>query len=152
MDKQKILFFGSSLVVLGTIFLLATGSRLLTLALDWPVAIPLGTFITWAGMICLPLAIHSGIDELQRPTGTLNKILLTMLRAALFMAILWVPISYFLAGNMSFTFSDKASFQGSLVAMQWFWRLSYGIAVTPVMVLLIYWLSLLARKRSDRLS
>jgi len=116
------------------------------MALDAKNSIPLGTWITWAGMISLPLTVYWGIIEFRKPTKKLNKILSRLLKTTITLGVLWLPISFFLAGNLSFTFSEKLSFQGGQAAMRWFWRLSYGIAITTVMILATYWLSILKKK------
>ena len=150
MDSSRIWFFASVVVALSTMFLLITGSPLLTLALDRGNSIPLGTFITWAGMISLPLSIYWGAGELRNPTGALNRALSIFLRIVLVLAILWVPISYLLAGNLSFSFSETVSFQGGQTAMKWFWRLSYGIGVGSLLILVAYWVSLLLFRMNGR--
>ena len=129
------------------IILLFTGSSLLTLALDKDQTIPLGTLITWTGMISLPLTIYWGISELRKPRSKLNQILSIFLKIILILGILWVPISYLLAGNLSFSFSEKETFQGGQDAMRWFWRLSYGIGIGAIMIVIVYWISLIFRKK-----
>ena len=146
MDKRKIWFFGSLIVTFSTIIFLIIGSSLLTMSLDNSNSIPIGNVITWAGIISLPLAIYFGVEELRKPNGKLNKILASFLKATFILAILWVPISYFLSGNLSFFFSEKESFQGGQTAMKWFWVLSYGIGLGAIVTLFIYWISLLFRK------
>lgn len=126
--------------------LLVTGSSLLTIALDDKKLIPFGTLITWAGMISLPLTIYWGIKELRKPTIKLNKILAGFLKLIIILGILWVPISFLLAGNLSFSFSEKESFQGGQVAMKWFWRLSYGIGIGAILTISTFWISLLFKK------
>lgn len=150
MDRRKVWFCVSLTVTLTVTVLLVTGSPLLTVALDNDDTIPLGTFITWAGMMALPLTIWWGVRELRNPAGNLNTFLARFLTAILILAILWVPISYLLAGNLSFSFSEKESFQGGQTAMKWFWYLSYGIAVGSILILLIYWTSLLFTKGSRK--
>ena len=145
-NKRKIWFFSSLTVAVSVIILLVTGSPLLTMPLGYTDAIPLGTLITWAGMISLPLSIYWGIGEFRQPRGTLNQVLSVILKVLLVLAILWVPIAYFLAGNLSFTFSEKETFQGGQTAMKLFWVLSYGIGGGAIFTLLIYWISLLLRK------
>ncbi len=146
MNKRGIWFFGSLIVTLSTMILLVTGSPILTIALDKANSVPAGTFITWAGMIALPLSIYWGIKELRMPSRKVNRILSWILKIIISLAILWVPISYVLAGNLSFTFSEKVTFQGGQDAMQWFWRLSYGIGIGTIITLIAYWISLLFKK------
>ena len=116
------------------------------MALDDKQTIPFGNLITWAGMISLPLTIYWGIKELRKPTTKLNKILAGFLKVVIILGILWVPISYLLAGNLSFSFSEKESFQGGQLAMRWFWRLSYGIGIGAILTIAVYWISLLFKK------
>lgn len=147
MKKRKIYFFGALILTLCTIVLLVTGSPVLSLALVNDSSIPFGTLITWPGMISLPLTIYWGIEEMRIPTGKLNKILSGFLKLMIISGILWVPISFLLAGNLSFSFSEKEIFQGGQLAMRWFWRFSYGIVIGTILTLIIYWLSLLFTKK-----
>lgn len=146
MNRRKIYFFSFMIATLFTISLLITGSSLLTIALDDEQTIPLGTFITWSGMISLPLTIYWGVKELRKPSRRLNRILSGFLKIIITLGILWVPISYLLAGNISFTFSERESFQGGQVAMKWFWYLSYGIGIGAILTITIYWISLLFKR------
>jgi hypothetical protein len=133
-------------MTLSTIILLITGSSLMTMALDNDKTIPSGTLITWIGMISFPLTIYWGVSELRKPTTKLNKALAGFLKVIIILGILWAPISYFLAGNLSFSFSEKESFQGGQTAMKWFWLLSYGIGMGAILTLIIYWISLAFNK------
>jgi hypothetical protein len=146
MNKRKIYFYSALILTLSVIILLVTGSSLLTIPLDKDESIPLGTLITWTGMISLPLTIYWGIKELRKPSGKLNRILSGFLKIIIVLGILWVPISYLLAGNLSFSFSEKETFQGGQDAMRWFWRLSYGIGIGAILTIATYWISLLFKK------
>ena len=146
MNRRKIWFFSSLNVTFFTIISLVTGSPLLMIALDDSNSIPLGTFITWAGMIALPLSVYWGIKELRKPSKKLNRILAGFIKIIIILGILWVPISYLLAGNLSFSFSEKETFQGGQNAMKWFWRLSYGIGIGSILTIIIYWISLIFKK------
>ncbi|NND10655.1 MAG: hypothetical protein HKN96_05565 [Flavobacteriaceae bacterium] len=138
MKKNEIWFYISLIVLLTTIILLLTGSSLLTFALDKEDSIPLGSFITWAGLISLPLTLYWGIKELRNPTTKAYGYLAKTIKIVILIAVLWVPISYLLAGNLSFNFSEKASFQGGQIAMKWFWGLSFGIPVATLLTLIIH--------------
>ena len=146
MNKRKIYFYSAVILTIGVITLLLTGSSLLTMALNSYETIPFGTIITWTGMISLPLTIYWGIKELRKPSNKLNRILSRFLKIIIISGILWVPISYLLAGNLSFSFSEKETFQGGQDAMRWFWRLSYGIGIGAILTLIAYWISLLFKK------
>jgi hypothetical protein len=146
MNRSKVWFFAALIVTFSALILLVTGSSLLTMSLDQSNTVPLGNLITWAGMISLPLAIYWGIRDLRHPSGILNNFLSRLLKITLAMAILWVPLSYLLAGNLSFSFSEKETFQGGQSAMKWFWGFSYGIGIAAISTVLIYWISLLFKK------
>lgn len=146
MNKRKIYFYSALILTIGVIVLLVTGSSLLILALNSNGTIPFGTLITWTGMISLPLTIYWGIKELRKPTNGLNRILSGFLKVIIVLGILWVPISYLLAGNLSFSFSEKETFQGGQDAMRWFWQLSYGIGIGAILIISTYWISLLFKK------
>ena len=147
MNKRKTYFYTALILTLSVIILLVTGSSLLTMSLSSDQSIPLGTFITWAGMVSLPLTIYWSVKELRNPTKKINIILSAFLKIIIAFGILWVPIAYLLSGNLSFTFSEKETFQGGQAAMRWFWRLSYGIGVGSLLTIITYWISLLFRKR-----
>ncbi len=138
MDKRRYWFFSSILIFIITIILLITGSSLLTTPLDKNNSIPLGTFITWTGLISLPLALYWGIKELRKPEGRLYTYLSIILKVTGVLAVLWMPICYLLAGNISFTFSEKESFQGGQLAMKWFWGFSYSLAIIPLVIFIIH--------------
>ena len=143
MNKRKTYFYSALVLTISVIILLVTGSSLLTIALDSEGSIPPGNLITWIGMISLPLTIYWGIKDLRKPSGKLNRTLSSLLKIIIILGILWVPISYLLAGNLSFTFSEKETFQGGQEAMKWFWRLSYGIGIGAVLTITTSWISLL---------
>jgi hypothetical protein len=145
-NKRKTYFFCALIVTISALALLITGSSLLTMALDKKKTIPLGTFITWSGIISLPVTIYWGIKELRQPSKKRNIVLARFLKIIIILGILWVPISYLLAGNLSFSFSNKESFQGGQYAMRWFWRLTYGIGIGAILILIIYWITLLFNK------
>lgn len=146
MNRRRIYFYSYLILTLIVIILLVTGSSLLTIALDYNKSIPLGTLITWTGMISLPLTIYWGLKELRKPSSKPNRILSGILKIIIIFGILWVPISYLLAGNLSFSFSERESFQGGQIAMRWFWYLSYGIGLGAVAILFTYWISLLFKR------
>ena len=147
MKNRNIYFYSSTIITIAVITLLTTGSSLLTIALDNDKKIPLGTFITWAGIISLPLSIYWGIKEMRIPSTKFNKIISKLLKTVIIFAILWVPISYLLAGNLSFSFGEKETFQGGQTAMKLFWYLSYGTAIGTILCLILYWISLLFKNR-----
>jgi hypothetical protein len=116
------------------------------MALDTKNSKPFGSIIAWAAMISLPMTVYWGSKELRKPSTKLNKILAGFLKLIIILGILWLLISFLLAGNLSFTFSVKESFQGEQVAMKCFWYLSYGIGVGTIAIISTYWTSLFFKK------
>jgi len=129
------------MVFLIALYLLATGSPLLTATLNETNGIPLGTFITWIGLLSLPTSIFLGVKQLRMPNSRFYQFLAIILKISILLAILWVPVSYLLAGNLSFSFSEKETFRGGQLAMIWFWRYAYGIVILPLGILIAHLIS-----------
>jgi len=146
MNKRSIWYYGSLVVMLLTIYLLITGSSILTRPLYSNSTVPFGTIITWAGIIALPLSIYWGINNLRNPSSSFHKYLTACLKLLFVLAILWVPICYLLSGNLSFSFTETDTFRGGQSAMRWFWIISYATAIGPILLLITYWLSTVFKK------
>ena len=140
--NNKVYFIGLLSLLLIVILLLVTGSDILLIEIGKGSSIPLGTFITWIGMIAFPCAIYFGSNRLREPKSRFYFFLSVILKGLIVVAIMWVPVSYFLAGNIAFTFSEKETFRGGQLAMRWFWIYSYSVAVGPILFLLVYWISM----------
>ena len=138
MRNRKAWFIGSLIILITTSILLITGSSILTLSLAKDSNVPLGTFITWIGFISLPMTLLLGIKRLENPKESKNKIMANALKTCIVLSILWVPISYFLAGNISFTFTEKAEFRGGQLAMNLFWYYNYFLVGAPLLLIGIY--------------
>jgi len=126
--------------------LLPTASPLLTVSFDRENTIPLGTFITWAGLIAMPLSIYLSIKELRLPTKSVSETLSVLIKIIILLAVLWVPVSFALGGNICFIFTEKAAFQGSQEALRWFWQITYAILIGALSVLFLYCFSMLFTK------
>lgn len=147
MKNRKRWFIGSLVILAAAAFLLITGSSILVISISRTPFIPLGTFITWLGLISLPLSIYSGIGNLRDPSRRIDKYFASILTGLIILSVLWAPICYFLAGNFSFSFTEKGEFQGGQLAMSIFWYFSYFMAAAPVMLWIIYGIISFLRKR-----
>ncbi len=134
MKNRKLWFTISIIVFITASILLITGSSLMTLSLSQEANIPLGTFITWLGMISLPLSLYFGIGRLREPVSTTYKYLSYFLKGLIGLGVLWVPICFLLAGNIAFNFTEKAEFQGGQTAMRIFWYYSYALVCAPLLL------------------
>lgn len=137
-EMKKIPFFISLMLTLLVILIFIFCPHLLTFALDKNNSIPLGTFITWLGFISYTLTFYFGIKRLQSPKKSHEKVLAYVLKSIIFLAILWIPISYLLAGNMTFTFTESITFQGGQQAMKLFWYFIYFLTIGPLVISSIY--------------
>lgn len=146
MSKRNIWFIVSLVTFMAAIALLATGSPWLELTLLKDPYLPLGTLSTWFGMIAIPLAIYWGSRVFRHPENLMDRFLAKAIKAVLFLAVLWGPICFLLAGNLAFNFSEVDRFQGGQTAMRWFWRYSYGIPIASITLLFTYWIHLLLQR------
>ncbi len=147
MTTRRLLFILALIVFIVTLVLLITGSKLLLISLSSTQNIPSGTFITWLGLIALPASILLGVNRLYMPKTRLDRLFSKLLLLPLVLAILWVPISYLLAGNLSNTFSEKAVFQGGQDAMKLFWIFTYSIPVLSLGLFLLFGIFSAFRKK-----
>ena len=146
MNKRRIRFWASLVVLMIVLVLLYTGSPLLEYSLKDTPYIPAGTLITWLGMTAVPLSVYWGCKGLREPKATIRKYLAAFLKLILLLAVLWAPICFLLAGNWAYNFSESSGFQGGQEAMRWFWRLSYSIPIASLLVLIAYCVLALTQK------
>ncbi|MEM6517034.1 MAG: hypothetical protein AAF688_12685, partial [Bacteroidota bacterium] len=128
----------------------ASRSSLLVLALDKNDSVPLGTFITWAGLIALPLMCYWSAADFRNPKNTIQKVFSGLIKLVISLAVLWVPISYVLSGNLAFNFSETSTFKGGQSAMKLFWVLTYGIVLATTLIMLSHFLTLIFKKLINR--
>ena len=140
MNKQKSYFLVALSITIFVLALLLTGSSLLNYNLSKSGAIPLGTFITWIGLVALSLSVYWGVRPLRQPHNLMYRRLSLVLKVAIGLAVLWVPVSFALAGNISFNFSTKHGFLGGQEAMRIFWGYTYGIAIGALLPLVGHWI------------
>lgn len=140
MKNRKTWLILSIIVTLISFFLLISGSKLLTVLLIKKMQLPIGTITTWFGFIGLSLSVYLGIKNLRTPQNWMEKLLSQQLKISLLLSIFWILISYSLAGNLTFTFSESVTFQGGQSAMKIFWVLNYAIVIIPLLTLFSYFI------------
>jgi hypothetical protein len=119
-----------------TIALLAFSSSVLVTAIT--PTLPAGTIITWLGLMAVPSMLYFGIKEFRNPSTPFLRSLRWALTADLLMAILWIPISYALAGNLAFNFGHAKTGQGSVEAGELFWMFTYSIPLLAISITIVY--------------
>ncbi|MCX2718131.1 hypothetical protein [Lentiprolixibacter aurantiacus] len=147
MKRTSYWFIGALIVFCLACYFLVTGSSVLLLSLSESNNIPLGTIITWLGIISIPLLFYFGVRRLRDPITKTERVFSILLKLSICLALLWVPISYLLAGNLSFSFSEKATFQGGQLAMKAFWFNAYFTAAAPVVLGIMFGLISLFQKK-----
>lgn len=147
MRKRWFLFWLSIIVIIVVAILLLSGSEILVKPVLKDSTIPWGTLLTWLGMVALPSAIYLGLKKIHKPITNTESFIRIALKTTIWLAILWVPISYLLSGNLAFTFSNKPGFQGGQTAMKLFWYYNIYLVVYPLVLLLIYFFYRLFSKK-----
>ncbi len=147
MSVRRLLFILALIIFIVTLVLLMTGSKWLVISLSDTKNIPSGTFITWLGLIALPTSIILGVNSLYFPKNKRDRLFKKIMLFAVILAVIWFPVSYLLAGNISFSFTEKAVFQGGQDAMRWFWRYTYGIPIFSLGTFLLYGILSAFRKK-----
>ena len=148
MKHSKFWFIVSLIIFIVVGYLLISGSALLTFSLSPNANIPLGTFITWLGLVAIPFVFYFSIRRLREPQSKSDRAFALILKVLIGLAVLWIPVSYLLAGNISFSFTEKAEFQGGQLAMRLFWFNAYFTAAAPIALGITYGLYTLFRKKS----
>ena len=75
--------------------------------------LPFGTLITWVGITMFPLSILMGIRFIRKPTSEVYRFYKRVLFVFTLLGVAWGGISYLLAGNWTYTFSNDETFRGS---------------------------------------
>ena len=117
---------------LASLWLLVTGSPLLLLTVSERMGLPLGTPVTWMGMVALVLMVRFGFAGLRSPVSRADRVYRSLWRLSLALALLWPLAGYGLAGNWAFMFSAGEGFRGGQVAMRLFWFNSVAVVVLPL--------------------
>ncbi|MEE4246510.1 MAG: hypothetical protein V2I33_13960 [Kangiellaceae bacterium] len=133
-----ILFLICSGFLIGSISLLVGAPNLLTIRLSESINLPVGTITTWLGLIALPSMFLLGIDKVYNATTTLYLIWKRALSVLILFSVMWLPISFMLAGNLAFTFSNVGSFQGGQTAMKIFWLMNYLLVTLPLILSIVF--------------
>lgn len=136
-------------ITLVAIYLLATGSSLLNKVPFNSVPMPFGNIVTAAGMLSLPLSIFFGFESIRNPKTRSEQVIANGIKLNIAVAACWIPVSYLLAGNLTFSFTGTPAFQGGQQAMRIFWTNSALIICLPLLCLLGYALMKLVRKRGE---
>jgi hypothetical protein len=132
-------------------YLLATASPWLLVEPVRSSGFPLGTLVAWAGIASLPTASLLGFHQFLSRQARLARASRTLMIVLLVLCACWGFVSYALAGNWAFNFSDQSdSFQGSVAASELFRAYSLSIVVMTLLAsAAIFAMALFSNRKSD---
>ena len=117
-----------------SVYLLATASPWLLAESARLPGLPFGTLVTWMGIVSLPIASFSGFRELLSRDTRVARVFRSLMICLLLLCAGWGFVSFGLAGNWAFNFSNGAdSFQGSVLAGEIFW--AYTVSIVAMTLL-----------------
>jgi len=145
--KRKIFLSVSILVFLGSLLMIINSSWLLTHPIFFYKEMPLGTLTTWAGLISMPCILYYGIPAFHPPRSEFTNVFRLINLFIILAAISWGTLSYYLAGNWSFSFgSNIEGFRGSVAAYDVFVLFTLMIVALPIVFLIMFLLGRMISK------
>lgn len=92
-------------VLVFTFYCLFVQPELLGISLSKKLNFPLGSLVSWSGIVAYTLLLHLFI---KLPTKyKLLKVDKVLRYFLIGMALFWLPMSYFISGNLAFAFQNK---------------------------------------------
>ena len=137
--NKRFFFIAINILVFSiSLYLLLNSSTILSTSISKTINIPIGSFLTWLGIISLPSLLLCSFKKLYQPKTSFQNIFSKIFKVLILFAILWLPFCYYLAGNIAFNFSNTSNFQGGQTAMKIFWNYTYSIVTLTLSVTLLY--------------
>ncbi len=88
-----------------TFYCLFIQPELLGISISEKLNFPLGSLISWSGIVAYTLTLHLFI---KLPTKTILLKISKLLRYFhIGLTLFWLPVSYFISGNLAFAFQNK---------------------------------------------
>ncbi|WP_163714370.1 hypothetical protein [Mangrovibacterium lignilyticum] len=129
----------SSVIFISCLLLVATGSPILGNPVLKDSTFPIGTIISWAGLIALLNTTYLVFNKNGYSHQSSFRLLRLAFQSMLILASAWGLIGFLLAGNWAFTFQNQDEFRGSIEASQYFVAYTVAIVLVPVFLLLVAW-------------
>ncbi len=105
MIRKRIKFIILLSILVFTFYSLFVEPEILSLQLSKTYNIPLGSFISWSAIVTYTLLIHNFISNSTK--SLLSKIITISSRVNLIIALMWLPVTFGLSGNLAFNFQNK---------------------------------------------
>lgn len=126
------------LLLIGSGILMLEGLPILTESVVEGSGLPFGTLISWLGISMFPLSILLAFRILRKPISSVYRFYHRTFRLLSLFALSWGLVSYLLAGNWAFIFSEHAGFQGSENAFKIFIYYTGILISLPLLFLLSF--------------
>lgn len=138
MNKRQLLLTFCVIVFLAALIPLVMGAELLGFPIIENPYFPLGNLLTALGFIAMPCIFFFGRKRFFEPVSKRDRFFSKLYKTLIVIAALWIPLCYLLAGNLSNSFGNSDSFQGSQEAGEFFWMLNYGLAGLPIALFIVF--------------
>lgn len=137
-------------IFFSSVYLLATASPWLLAESARLPGLPFGTLVTWMGIVSLPIASFLGFREFLNRDTRVARVFRSLMICMHLLCAGWGFVSFGLAGNWAFNFSNTAdSFQGSVLAGQIFWAYTLSIVATTLLASAVLFALRLISGRGD---
>ncbi|MHC1732664.1 MAG: hypothetical protein AB9888_11650 [Bacteroidales bacterium] len=147
---MKTIPYLSLIIFVSCLFLIVTGSPILNVPLFKESAFPLGTIVSWIGLIAFTFTIYLISNKIHRANISVHKIIRIAFGSTVILALLWGLIGFLFAGNWAFTFQNHDAFRGGIEASRCFWIFTSTLVLMPVLLFLVLVLMLLIKKSFKR--
>ena len=138
MLKKQLLLSLSVLTFVFTLLPFIMGAKVLTYPLIKDPYFPFGNLLAAFGFVSLPCIFYFGSAAIYYPVLKTERVFSKLFKAFVFLNALWIPVGYFLSGNLSNSFGNATGFQGSELAMELFWMFNYSLLVLPFALWILY--------------
>ena len=126
------------LLLIGSGILLLEGSPFLTEPVIEGMSLPFGTFIAWVGISMFPFSILIGIRLIRKPTSGVYRFYKRAFFVLTMLGVAWGGITYLLAGNLNYTFSNAETFEGSARAFNIFLIYTFFIISITLLTFILF--------------
>ena len=140
--KQKVFGLAASVVVITMVgWLLTSGSQLLLRPTPGIAALPLGNLLVWIGLMAWVFFWWAVFLPLRRcSTSWLRKLALVR-NGSMLMALVWMPVTVLLAGNLRLAFSRQSAFGDPDIASGITLIVTAVVLLLPIMGFLLVYIS-----------
>ena len=126
------------LLLIGSCILLLEGLPILTEPVIKGFRLLFETFVAWVGITMLPFSILIGIRLIHKPISLVYRFYHRAYWMLTLLASLWGLVSYLLAGNWAYTFSNSDGFRGSEQAFSVFIYYTALVISLTLLLLIIF--------------